>query len=160
LKISSQEEYGLRCILQLARERTEPLSLAEIAGREGLSSAYVAKLMGQMRDAGLVEAVRGRSGGYTLARSPEEINVHEVLTAFSGQLFQGSFCDEHPGAGETCVHQGSLCNIKSLWGVLDGLIGTVLSRTSLADLLCFGRVEKVFEEPRRLLVAGSPPRSS
>jgi len=152
MKISSQEEYGLRCILQLARPPLGARSLNEIAKEEALTPSYAAKLLGQLRDRGLVEAVRGRSGGYVLKRPPAEISVQEVLSAFSGQLFEGSFCEDHNGKGEACVHAGSQCNIRSLWGVLDGLLSTVLSGTTLADLLCFGRVQERFEEPRRLIL--------
>jgi len=153
MKISSQEEYGLRCILQLARRPREPMSLAEISRGEGLSSAYAAKLLGQLRDRGLVEAVRGRSGGYSLSRPPEEISVREILSAFGGQLFEERFCDQHNGLGETCVHANSMCNIRSLWEMLDDLLSAVLDRTTLADLLCFGRVQERFEEPRRLILS-------
>ncbi len=152
MKISSQEEYGLRCMLQLARSAPGPMSLAEISTGEGLSSAYAAKLLGHLRDRGLVEAVRGRSGGYSLSRAPEEITVHEILSAFGGQLFEERFCEEHNGVGDSCVHSGPVCNIRALWEVLDDLLSAVLDRTSLADLLCFGRVQERLEEPRRLIL--------
>lgn len=157
MKISSSEEYGLRCILQLARQPEQALSLAEISRLEGLSAAYAGKLLAQLRDKGLVEAVRGRGGGYVLSRSPERINVQEVLSAFGDKLFESNFCEEHQGVGETCVHAGSMCNIRSLWGVLDGMLSAVLSRTSLADLLCFGRVQERFEGPRQMILAREDP---
>ena len=149
MKISSQEEYGLRCILQLARRPHEPLTLAEIAEGEALTSSYVAKLMGQLRAAGVVEAVRGRSGGYILGSSPEEISVNDVLLAFSGQLFEGDFCESHNGLTEACVHMGTSCGIKTLWGVLDTLIDSVLSTTTLADLITFGTSARFHELLRR-----------
>lgn len=159
MKITSSEEYGLRCILQLARQPEKPLSLNEISRLEGLSTAYAGKLLAQLRDRGLVEAVRGRSGGYVLARPAAEITAQEVLAAFGDKLFESNFCQEHQGVGEACVHAGSMCNIRSLWGVLDEMMSAVLSRTSLADLLCFGRVQERFEKPRQMILASeeAPP---
>jgi len=159
VKITSSEEYGLRCILQLARQPKEALSLGEISRLEGLSAAYAGKLLAQLRDRGLVEAVRGRGGGYVLARTAEEITVQEVLAAFGDKLFESNFCEEHQGVGDSCVHAGTMCNIRSLWGVLDGMLSAVLSSTTLADLLCFGRVQERFEGPRQMILASedAPP---
>lgn len=69
MKITAQEEYGLRCLLRFARTGTEAvLTISEIAAAEGLSVPYVAKLLAILRQGGLIESVRGRSGGYRLAR--------------------------------------------------------------------------------------------
>src|SRR5262245_47549595 len=72
MKISSQEEYGLRCLLRLARAEDGQLSIADIAAGEGLSVPYVAKLLTVLRQGGLIDSVRGRAGGYHLAQPPEE----------------------------------------------------------------------------------------
>lgn len=134
MKITAQEEYGLRCLLQLARhEGSEPLTGAHVAEAEGLSLPYVGKLLSLLRQAGLVESVRGRSGGFVLSRPAAEISVSDTLRALGGQLFEPEFCETHHGASEVCVHLGS-CSIRSLWGVVGDLIDRVLARTSLADL--------------------------
>ena len=81
MKISAVEEYGLRCLLQLARTASEqPLvSAEEIAIREGLSVAYVEKILSQLRKAGLVKSVRGMYGGYQLARPADDIRVGDLV---------------------------------------------------------------------------------
>ena len=134
MKITAQEEYGLRCLLELAKHPgEEPLTLSAIAEAEGLSIPYVAKLMNVLRSGGLVESVRGRSGGYTLARPAAEITVGQALVVLGGPLFTSGFCDDHHGTLESCAHSGR-CSIRTLWGVLGDLIDQVLQRTSLADL--------------------------
>src|SRR4051812_36244089 len=87
MKITAQEEYGLRCLLRLAQggER-QSLTLPEIAAAEGLSVPYVAKLLGVLRQAGLIESVRGRAGGYRLARTPAEIGLGSVLRVLGEPL--------------------------------------------------------------------------
>ena len=71
MKFSSQEEYGLRCLLRIARQgRKASLTIPEISEAEGLSSFYVAKLMRILRRAGLVKSARGQIGGYSLSRPP------------------------------------------------------------------------------------------
>jgi Mn-dependent DtxR family transcriptional regulator len=69
MKLSTQEEYGLRCLLQLARAGdAASLTIAEMSEREGISSPNVAKIMRILRRAGLVRSTRGKAGGYYLSR--------------------------------------------------------------------------------------------
>src|SRR5215471_6403883 len=94
MKVTAQEEYGLRCMMQVAGSGPDrPLTVHEIADREGLSSAYVAKLMNLLRDAGLVDSVRGRSGGYFIARPPEKMSISEILAALGGHIFEAHYCE-------------------------------------------------------------------
>jgi Rrf2 family protein len=139
MKITAQEEYGLRCLLQLARHRgAEPLTVGAIAEEEGLSIPYVGKLMGHLRQRGLIESVRGRSGGYVLTKPAEEITLADALEALGGSFFSSGFCDEHNGTSARCVHLGE-CSIRSLWGVLGDIFDRVLRRTTLADLAVSAR---------------------
>ncbi|HEX6184752.1 MAG TPA: Rrf2 family transcriptional regulator, partial [Pyrinomonadaceae bacterium] len=69
MKVSAQEEYGLRCLLQLAQwGEGEYLTLGQIAEREGISSANAGKLLWILSKANLVSSIRGTKGGYRLAR--------------------------------------------------------------------------------------------
>jgi len=135
MKVTAQEEYGLRCMMQVAgASPARPLTIHEIAHREGLSPAYAAKLMNLLRDAGLVDSVRGRSGGYFISRPPESVNISQILAALGGHIFEEHYCERFPGEEHECVHLGD-CSIRSLWGTLEGLVESVLRRTSLADLM-------------------------
>ncbi len=135
MKVTAVEEYGLRCMMQMAAAGAgRPLTIGEIADKEGLSSPYVAKLMGLLRAGGLVDSVRGRSGGYVIARPPDRISLSEILAALGGHLFEEHYCERFPGEEDSCVHLGE-CSIRSLWGTLESVIEQVLGRTSLADLM-------------------------
>ena len=138
MKVSAQEEYGLRCMLQLARRqkagRLEPLTLGEVARDEGLTVAYVAKLIRSLRRSGLVKSVLGRTGGYTLSKPADDISVLEVLHALGGKLYGTDYCKRFPGEQAICAHMGD-CSIRSLWGVIEGLLDDVLGHTMLADLV-------------------------
>jgi Rrf2 family iron-sulfur cluster assembly transcriptional regulator len=134
LKITALEEYGLRCVLRLAMApEGEPVTVGEIAEREGLTVPYVGKMMAVLRQSGLVESVRGRSGGYVLTRPAAEISVEETLGALGEPLFSSGYCESHPGALNVCSHTGN-CSIRSVWQVLGDVIHQVLKSTTLADL--------------------------
>jgi Rrf2 family protein len=137
MKITAQEEYGLRCLLRLARAGGQPLTIPEIAAAEQLSAPYVAKLLSILRQAGFIESVRGRSGGYYLSREPADIGIGAVLRALGEPLFEeGSYCEKHasPETGAACVHTSG-CALRALWQTLEQWMRGVLDRVSLADLL-------------------------
>lgn len=135
MKLSAQEEYGLRCLLHMVRQGdSASLSIPEISKAEGLSVPNVAKLMRILRMGGFVKSVRGQSGGYILARPAAEISVSKVLEALGGRLYGPSFCNRHSGLNEKCVHDAD-CGIRSVWSTLQRVIESVLADTTLADLV-------------------------
>jgi Rrf2 family protein len=133
MKLSSHEEYGLRCLLQVAR-RDGSVTLPEISRREGISSPYAAKLMRILRQGGFVKAARGKIGGYTLAKSPEQIALGDVLTVLGGRMYEEDFCNHHSGTEMSCSHSTD-CSIRSLWRSIQRAIDGVLRATTLRDLL-------------------------
>jgi Rrf2 family protein len=149
MKITAQEEYGLRCLLRLARAADGALTLPEIAEAEGLSVPHVAKLMGVMRQAGLIDSVRGRSGGYRLAKAPEEIRLGSLLLTLGEPLFdEADYCQKHAGIAPdgVCVNQAG-CTIKSLWLTLEQWMRATLNRITIADLLRHeGRITELLRE--------------
>jgi Rrf2 family protein len=155
MKITAQEEYGLRCLLRLAREPDgEPLTIPEIAAAERLSVPYVAKLMHILRQAELVDSNRGRTGGYTLARSADEISLGEALAVLGEPLFvDPGYCERHHGTEHTegsCVHTTD-CAVRAVWRSLGDMIAGVLHRVSLAELLApESAMEKMLSTPSRV----------
>jgi len=112
MKLSAMEEYGLRCLLQVARTgEGASLTIAEMSEREGISAPNVAKLMRVLRRAGLVRSTRGKAGGYALARPPAEVRTLDVLAALGGRLFDPGFCDRHAGVLHRCLNSGD-CSIR------------------------------------------------
>jgi Rrf2 family protein len=137
MKITAQEEYGLRCLLRLARAGVgEPLTIPEIATAERLSVPHVAKILAVLRQAGWVESVRGRTGGYYLVRSPSEIRLGEVMLALGEPLFEDpGYCERHAGPETgSCVHHDG-CTLRTLWQTLELWVRRILDQITLADLV-------------------------
>src|SRR5205809_7560036 len=105
MKISAHEEYGLRCLVQLARAEMdgESLTLNQIAEREGLSVANAGKLMWILNKAGLVQSQRGTKGGYTLARPANDIRLEEVM-GIGDEDTVDSVCRTQAGVRDVCIH--------------------------------------------------------
>ena len=152
MKFTAQEEYGLRCLLQIGRQgQGGSLTIPEVAAAEGISAPYVAKLVRVLRQGGFLASMRGQSGGYALSRLPEQIVIGEVLAALGGRLFESEYCERYPGSLESCTHTVD-CSIRSLWRAVQSGVDTVLSRTTLRDLL--GSEEEAAVSVRELVRIG------
>ena len=156
MKLSAQEEYGMRCLLRLGSREARTgsgMTIPEISKSEGLSVSHVAKLMRILRIGGLVESVRGHTGGYRLSRPVSDITMDEAITALGGKLYDSSFCEEHARRGEMCTHYIG-CSIRPLWHRVQSVIDRELSRITLADIL--GTPEDTQENAGELLQISGP----
>jgi Rrf2 family protein len=152
MKLSSQEEYGLRCLLQLARAgEGGSLTIAEMSEREGISAPNVAKIMRILRRAGLVRSTRGKAGGYSLARPPAEVRAKDALAALGGRLFDTGFCDRHAGLELHCLNTRD-CSIRPVLRGLQEAVDMVLGELTLASLLRSEQEVTVTLHPRAVKV--------
>ncbi|HEX5884249.1 MAG TPA: Rrf2 family transcriptional regulator [Pyrinomonadaceae bacterium] len=135
MKISAQEEYGLRCLLQLARADTmgQSLTLSQIAQLEGISSANAGKLLWILSKAGLVQSTRGTKGGYSLAKPASEIRLNKVIRVLEGEPAE-SHCKSYAGVLDACVHTGD-CGIRPVIIELHQIVDNALADITLSQLL-------------------------
>ncbi len=135
MKITSQEEYGIRLLLRIASNPTpEGLTISQLSQLEGLSRHYVAKLCRLLRMEGFIHSTRGKEGGYRLARAPGTITLNHVLSVLGGKLFSDEFCRNHAGELASCSHQCD-CSVRSVWQLLQTAVDHVLDSFTLEDLL-------------------------
>lgn len=100
---------------------------------EGLPSDYVEQILLRLRRADIVRSTRGAHGGYSLARSPSELSVRDVIAASELSTFD-LHCVSHPVAEERCAESQS-CSIRPVWVMLQQKIDDVLDGVKLSDLL-------------------------
>jgi Rrf2 family transcriptional regulator, iron-sulfur cluster assembly transcription factor len=134
MKLTANEEYGLRCLVRLGYAAGQGLTIPEISQAEGVSASYTAKLLRVLRKRGFVRAARGKEGGYTLSRPPESISIGEVIDGLGGRLFESDFCDSHAGQAAICTRSVD-CSVRSLWRAVQVAVDQVLSKATLRDLL-------------------------
>jgi Rrf2 family protein len=134
MKVSAQEEYGLRCLVQLATLGAgEFLTLGQIAEREGMSQANAGKVLWLLNKAGLVSSIRGTKGGYMLARPAGEIRLSEVIKVLDSGEVEGH-CKTYPGVLDSCVHTGD-CGIRSVIVSVHEVVERALSGITLAQVV-------------------------
>lgn len=134
MRITTWAEYGLICALHLARRAgSGPVTGREVAARERLPGDYVEQILLRMRRAGIVTSTRGARGGYSLARSPDEISVRNVIQAAELTTFD-LHCISHPVSADRCAVAEN-CSIRPVWMLLQQRIDEVLEGVKLSDLL-------------------------
>ena len=134
MKITAQEEYGIRILIRIARCADEGgLSIPQLSEAEGLTPHYVAKLTRQLRLGGFLNSTPGQKGGYILSRPTADININEVLKTLGGALFDKEFCAAHIGALNLCTNSVD-CSARSLWKIIQFTVDQVLNKMTLADL--------------------------
>lgn len=135
--VSTKGRYALRVMLELAeRPAGEYAALATIAEDQGISEKYLESIISVLSRSGLVDALRGKGGGYRLNRPADAYSVGEILRLTEGTLAPVSCLECSPNK---CDRAGA-CRTLPMWEKLDGLINGYLDSVTLADLL---------EEPKK-----------
>ena len=135
MKITAQEEYGLRILLRIARcQDKNGMSIPQLSEAEGITNAYTAKITRKLRMEGYINSTPGNKGGYVLARSASLINMNEVLKTLGGPLFNKSFCGGHSGALKLCTNSVD-CSVRSLWQMIQFSVDQLLDKVTLSDLI-------------------------
>ena len=131
MKLSTKGRYTTKAIVDLALNCGDgPAMLKEIAERQGISQRYLGQLIIPLVKAGLVRGIRGRGGGFILAKPPGEITLSEIIAVSEGRI---SF--------EECVDKPELCDksdscvIRDVWLETIEAVDRVLSGTTLQDLM-------------------------
>jgi Rrf2 family protein len=135
MHFSAQEEYGLRCVLQLARRHgDEALTAREISDNELISLDYVHKLLGILKRKGLIESTRGIKGGFHLKSTPAEITICQVLKMLSSDINADGHCARFNREKNPCPRRGD-CEIKLFWDMVLQFCEACGSRITIQDLI-------------------------
>lgn len=134
MKITAQEEYGLRLLIRIASCHDKAgMTIPQLTEAEGLSSHYVAKLTRILRMEGFINSTPGNKGGYILAKPANEIPIRQVIEALGGELFDKKFCGTHTGVLKLCTHSVD-CSARSLWQMIQYTVNQLLDKVTLHDL--------------------------
>ena len=135
MKITAQEEYGLRILLRIAGcKDPDGMSIPQLSEAEGISPHYVAKLARILRLEGFINSTPGYKGGYILAKPANEIIINDVLKGLGGALYDKKFCGTHTGSLRLCVNSVD-CSSRSLWKMIQFTVDQLLDKITLADLV-------------------------
>ena len=136
MMVSTKGRYALTVMTDIARYSDGGyVSLSDIATRENLSMKYLESIIAILNKGGMLESLRGKNGGYKLARAPKDYNISEILILTEGTLApvncimqEGVQCDK-----------AATCSTLPLWAGLDKVIEGYLSKITLEDIISGNR---------------------
>jgi Rrf2 family protein len=129
MRISAKEDYAVRAVLELAAADGHPLTREQIAQAQDIPTAFLQNILIELRHAEIVEAQRGRDGGFKLARPARELTVADVVRAVSGPL--ATVRGVRPPA---ISYNARAEPLKDVWIAVRANIRSVLEKVTLADL--------------------------
>jgi Rrf2 family protein len=131
MKISTRGRYGARLLIDLAEHMDEPhVALASVAERQNISVRYLEQVAVLLRRAGYIRSVKGASGGYALARAPQDIIIGEALRVLEGDMLVADPPD--PNGSETKLQK---CIRVMVFDRLNTAIARVIDGQTLASLI-------------------------
>ena len=132
MMISTRGRYAMRVLVDLAENQKDGyITLREVAERQEISEKYLESIVKDLVRAKVVEGVRGKGGGYRLARPADEIGVLEVLRHTEGSLAPVACLEE---GGSPC-HRAAGCRTLPLWEGLDRVVREYLGGFTVHDLI-------------------------
>lgn len=138
MRLTTKGRYAVTAIMDLAiHQKAKPVILSDIAARQSISQVYLGRLFARLTHSGLVESRRGPSGGYTLARKPEDISLADILDAVEEDIYMMR-C-----GGQTNCQQTKECLSHGVWETLGQRIRGVLVEISVADIIKGSSVDTV-----------------
>jgi Rrf2 family cysteine metabolism transcriptional repressor len=134
MKLSTRGKYGVRAVFEIARHYGNgPITIKEIADRQGISFSYLEQILHKLGKAGVIESVRGPAGGYLLARKPAELTIGDIVRTLEGPIAL-SHCLEPGESGGDC-NQAEDCVARMVWAKVGAKIEEALDSISFNDLL-------------------------
>ena len=132
MKLTTKGRYAVMAMVDLSLHGNHggPVNLADIAARQEISLSYLEQLFARLRQAGLVQSVRGPGGGYRLCGVPGAVRIAEIISAVDEDL-KATRCENPLTAG--CL-RGSKCLTHDLWDALGQQMAVYLSGVTLADV--------------------------
>ena len=131
MNLPTTVRYGARAMTELAVAYPHrPVSVREAAENQRISPKYLEQILKPLRAAGLVEVVRGRRGGYVLARPPHSITLKDLFESLAGSVVPLP-CIDHPNS---CSMQ-DICPTQETWVEIKQAVEGVLERTTIQCLV-------------------------
>jgi Rrf2 family protein len=133
MRISAKGEYAAKAVLYLSLRYPNVVTIHEVAEGHHIPLKYLEQILLALKNKGMLESRRGVHGGYTLARSPENISVGEVLRAVDGN-FSDTGCLRGKMDENYACPEGGSCGLRQLWGNVRETVDKLLFETTFAEV--------------------------
>lgn len=151
MRLSTKGKYGVRAVFEIAlRFGGGPITIKEIAERQGISLSYLEQILYRLGKAGIVESVRGPGGGVVLTKKPSELTVGDVVRALEGPIALSHCLD--PGVTSGC-YQAEDCVARMVWQKVGAKIEEALDEIRFSHLI--GQYNRKTHPPHKKKMVGA-----
>lgn len=125
MKLSTRSRYGLRALVAVARSPESLVTAEMLAEGEDVSKRYLDEILRTLRQSGFLSSLRGRKGGYTLARAPEEINLLDIIDSLEGStelvpcVDDPQICDRSPDCPTRPIWTAATAQLRDVFGAMN-----------------------------------------
>ena len=135
MRISKRGEYGLRAMIRLAEldGESETIQIKEIASQENIPTKFLEQILLTLKNAGFLHSRMGMGGGYYLARTPQEINLGDIIRTLDGPLAPIKCVSQMAYESCDCLDENT-CGLRMVMSDVRDAIAGILDRTTLADV--------------------------
>lgn len=134
--LSKKTRYAMLALSVLAAEYgKEPVQIGRIAEKEKIPQRFLEGILLALKNCGMLNSTRGKSGGYYLLKDPREVTLFDVIIRFEGSVSMlACVCEDQYMPCEFCKDEDN-CPIRKPFSEIYRHIIDVLRRTTLADLI-------------------------
>jgi len=133
MKLTNKGRYAVMAMADIAKTKSNvPISLAEISLRQGISISFLEQIFLNLKKSNLVNSSRGSSGGYLLAKSPEEIKLSCIIESVKEKV-KTVGCKKESKKG--CNGKSVKCITHNLWDELEDHIYQFFNNNTLKDII-------------------------
>ena len=140
MKLTSKGRYAVMAMADLANTNVDrPTNLTEISLRQGISISFLEQIFLKLKRNNLVQSSRGPSGGYSLTKSPEEIQLSTIIKAVDEEI-KTVGCKKESKKG--CTGKSIKCITHDLWDDLETHINNFFEKNTLKDIIYRANISK------------------
>jgi len=133
MKLNNKGRYAVMAMVDLAKDKDlKPISISEISLRQGISVAFLEQIFLKLKKNNLVKSSRGPTGGYLLAKSPEDIKLSSIIGAVDENI-KTTGCKKN--SKKSCNGKSIKCITHSLWDELETHINYFFEKKTLKDVI-------------------------
>lgn len=143
--LSKKAKYGINALVYLAKKYEQgPLLIGDIAKHENIPKKFLEAILLDLKNAGILGSKKGRGGGYYLIKSPDDVNMADVVRLFDGAIaFLPCVTHRYYERCEECKNEHT-CGIRSLFKEVRDQTVNLLKNNSLADIIA--REDSIIEQ--------------
>ncbi|MGD1954389.1 MAG: SUF system Fe-S cluster assembly regulator [Sphingomonadales bacterium] len=130
IRLSKLSDYAVVIMTALSGARPTKLNATDVSAATGIPQTTVAKLLGHLARADLLESHRGHNGGFALSRDPEAISIADIIEAVDGPISLTNCIDD----GNSSCSITSLCGMRPRWQIMNQAVRQAFEGVSLAEM--------------------------